>query len=205
MLAQMQQPAQQMLSATVQPALQQGEQSEGFKLAFGVLKLEQTDFAITQEQAKTLLPLWKALNTLSQSDATAPQELDALLKQIRSSLTAEQQTAMESMTFNMSELDAIAQQLGLTLMAGGGNMSAEARATRQAAVASGEFPGAGMGGGMGGGAGGGIPGGEIQMPNQATQEAFRAAAGAAFGSGNSLGISQNLLQLVISFLEKRAQ
>jgi len=201
-------------AGTPQPGAPQGEQSEAFKLAFAMLKLGETDQPLTKEQAAALLPLWKALNTLGQSDTAAPQELDALVKQIRSNLTAEQQAALDGMQFSMADLDGIAQGLGLSLAAGPGNASPEMRATRQAAMTSGQFPaGGGPGGGMGGGpgGGGGIPGGGAPpeggfvMPNQATQEAFRAAAAASGFGGSRLGISQNLLTVVIAYLEKLVQ
>lgn len=52
------------------------------KLAIGILKMEGTDLAITPDQAKTLLPLWKAVKTLSTSATTSPDELNAVYRQI---------------------------------------------------------------------------------------------------------------------------
>ena len=44
------------------------------KLAIGTLKLEGTDLAVTADQAKTLLPLWKAVKTMSTDSNTSAEE-----------------------------------------------------------------------------------------------------------------------------------
>src|SRR6266498_609956 len=44
------------------------------KLGIGILKLEGTSQAVTARQAQDLLPLWKAVKTLSTSNNTSPQE-----------------------------------------------------------------------------------------------------------------------------------
>ena len=183
--------------------LQERDLPDSFKLALGTMKLEDTDYPVTTAQAQSLLPYWKALSALSQSDSTAIQEVEAVLKQIQGQMSAEQLAAIDGMEMSMADLAGLAEKLGLTLsqegMTGFGMFTDEERATRQAARASGQEPAGGMGpgGGMGMGQGGGeIPGG-VPVPN-ATQIA------SGVGTGLSLGINPRLLAAVIEFLELRA-
>ena len=64
--------------------------SEENVLILGTLKLEDTDQAITSDQASELLVLWKAMRVLSSSDTTSQAELDALFQQIKDTMTADQ-------------------------------------------------------------------------------------------------------------------
>jgi hypothetical protein len=57
------------------------------QLAYGTLKLEGTEQAITPEQAKVLLPLWQAIVVLSGNERTAEEELTAVQNQITQALT----------------------------------------------------------------------------------------------------------------------
>jgi len=51
------------------------------KLAAGSLLLENTDLAITKDQAKTLVLLWKGLENLSSSDTASEVEINAVYQQ----------------------------------------------------------------------------------------------------------------------------
>jgi hypothetical protein len=183
--------------------VQERDLPDSFKLALGTMKLEDTDYPVSAEQAQSLLPYWKALSALSQSDSTAIQEVEAVLKQIQGQMSAEQLAAIDGMEMSMADLAGLAEKLGLTLsqegMTGFGMFTDEERATRQAARASGQEPAGGMGpgGGMGMGQGGGEITGGVPVPN-ATQIA------SGVGTGLSLGINPRLLAAVIEFLELRA-
>ena len=48
------------------------------KLAIGTLKLEGTELAVSAEEARELLPLWKAVKSLSTSDTISSDEIQAL-------------------------------------------------------------------------------------------------------------------------------
>ena len=62
----------------------------------GILKLEGTDQAVdAAEEAKELLPLFQALKTLSTNNNTAVDEITALNKQIKTSLTSDQLSAIK--------------------------------------------------------------------------------------------------------------
>jgi len=112
------------------------------QLVLGTLKLEETVHAVTSNQATALLPLWQAL----QGGATAQAEVDALLKQIEGTMTAEQLDAITAMQLTQDDLQAWMQSEGLDMgggqgRAGGGqDLSPEERATRQAERGGGEVP-----------------------------------------------------------------
>lgn len=74
------------------------------QLLIGTLKLEGTDRAVTAEQAATLLPLWQALQSLSNSDTTAVEELDAIVKQIKTAMTSDQIDSITAMGLTQSDL-----------------------------------------------------------------------------------------------------
>ena len=82
------------------------------QLALGTLNLDETSYPIDKAQAAELLPLWKALRALSSSDTTAPQEIEALVKQIQNILTAEQVKAITDMQLSNEDLVAFMQEQG---------------------------------------------------------------------------------------------
>jgi hypothetical protein len=138
------------------------------QLALGTLRLEGTDTAVTPAQAKTLLPLWQAIqNGVLQNDA----ETNAVLRQIEGTMTAEQLAAIAAMQLTAEDMTAYMQESGLqnpgemgsppgagamaTPPAGGaqggpggfGNLSAEEQAAMRATAEAGGFgPGSSSGG-----------------------------------------------------------
>ncbi len=116
----------------------EGALSARNQLLLGALELDGTPDAITTEQAATLLPLWQALKSTTQSGASAQAEVSALLTQIESAMTAEQLTAVREMQLTQTDLQEWAAANGITLGGGTGQprsgqgLSPEARATRQA-------------------------------------------------------------------------
>lgn len=121
----------------------------GTKLAVGIIKLEGTPQAVDSATAAKLLPLWQLLLQLDSSTSAAPQEVTAVVDQIRNTLAPAQVSAINTMTITQADLFSGFQSQGAaggTATAGGGGGSR---------AAGGGFPG---GGGFGGG-GGGIPGG----------------------------------------------
>ncbi|HLA99645.1 MAG TPA: hypothetical protein VJL34_14455 [Anaerolineales bacterium] len=179
------------------------------QLAIGTLKLDDTEDAIDAEMAAELLPLWKAVRSLNQSDSVAAEELQALFKQIQETMTTAQVQAIAEMQLTAADMAQIAEELGLEFFAGGrfGELSPELQATAQAARESGQFPQGGFssggvpGAGPGGGPGGGeFPGGQLSPEQQATLEARRAE-----GGGARLGLSPAVLNAVIAYLEAKVQ
>ena len=110
-------------------------------LALGTLQLEQSSSPITSEQAPQLLMLWQGLDNLTNSGTAAEAEINALLAQIESTLNQEQIKLINEMRLTQVEIQAWAQENGITQGTGtgtgmgqgqGSNLSAEEKATRQA-------------------------------------------------------------------------
>ena len=166
------------------------------KLAIGTLKLEGTDQAVTAVQAKTLLPLWKAVKTLSASNTTATAEMTALYSQIQDAMTAQQIQAIKDLNPSPSDLQALmkpsSQQSG-----------SAAQSSSQASSAQFQGgPGGGDPGGPGGfgpppDVGGGIPGGTgIGAGLQITTTPVAGKSGAANRSSMNLMFVDSVIQLL---------
>ena len=122
------------------------------QLALGTLKLEDGELAVNEDQAAELLPLWQALQSLSNSQTTAQAELDAVLKQIQGTMSAEQVAAIAEMQLTEDSLTEFVAggELGFGGFRGFGGQRGDSE---------GGSPGGGPGG-FGGGPGGfGGPGG----------------------------------------------
>lgn len=191
------------------------------KLMLGTVKLEETDQAIDSSQAAELLPLWKALRSLVNSDTAAQAEIDAIINQIQETMTPEQMAAIDAMNLTMQDFASVSEILGIELGTGGGQfgeMTPEMQATMEAMRESSEFPGEGEfsdggefpGGGPGFGGGQGLGGG--QEPGSdfdgagmdpSARETAMAESGGTFDRG--FGINTQLLDAIIEFLEAKIQ
>lgn len=89
------------------------------QLALGTLNLEETPNAVTEDQAVTLLPLWQALqdNSLQSDDETA-----AVLKQIQTTMTEAQLSAIRAMALTADDAQTWAEDAGPAVRTGGGNV-----------------------------------------------------------------------------------
>jgi len=182
------------------------------KLAAGTLKLEGTNLAVTAEQAKELLPLWKAVKTLSGSDTISQEEIQALYDQIQETMSADQVQSISQMSLTQEDLTALMANLGIDMSASatGSGMTEEQRAARIATAqskysGSGGFPG-GMSGGPPGGAlpmgGGGNPPAEFGRARNA--QATPGAGAAAASQSSSMNRSTLFLAPLIEMLKQRA-
>jgi hypothetical protein len=180
-----------------------GELPATTQLILGTLKLEETENAVTAEQAVELLPLWQTLQVLSESDTAADQETEALIAQIEETMTAGQIQAITDMNLTREDMMSIMQEQGLTTGAGGpaggqnnsqgGNSSNNSGAARPGGD---EFPGGPpQGGGPGGFAGG-------QGQNLSAEQIATAQAARQAGGGNM--IPSPLINALIEFLEQKA-
>jgi hypothetical protein len=123
----------------------EGALDAGGQLALGTLQLEETEHAVTPEQAKTLIPLWQALQG---GGVTVQAEMEAVLKQIEGTMTTEQLEAISAMQLTQEDVRTWMQEQGMQWGAGGGqgpsgegqDVSPELQATRQAQFGSGEMP-----------------------------------------------------------------
>ncbi|MCX7681996.1 MAG: hypothetical protein N2508_08565 [Anaerolineae bacterium] len=87
----------------------EGALDAGTQLALGTLRLEETEDAVTPEQARALLPLWQALR----GGITAQAEINAVLAQIERTMTGEQLQAIAGMRLTRDDLQAWVEEHGV--------------------------------------------------------------------------------------------
>ncbi len=169
------------------------------KLAVGLLKLEGTDQAVTAAQAKTLLPLWKALKSLSSSSTASSDEISALYTQIQEALSTDQLAAIKALNLSPSDTQALMQQYNVQMQ----QMPTQ-RATRSASNSQGGGGFGGPGGGAGGPPpdGGGMPGGG--MPGGQGGSQSTPVAGMANRPQMGGGMGLIFVDPLIKLLETRA-
>ena len=169
------------------------------QLIIGTLKLEDTNQAVTADQAAELLSLWQTLQVLSDSDTAADQEVEALITQIQETMTAEQMQAITAMNLTRDDMASIMQEQGLAMGGGQSNGSQSSDSSSNSsrnfgaggAPPDGGFPGGGPGG-FGGGQGAGLSPDQIATAQAARQES----------SGNF--IPPMLINALIKYLEEKA-
>jgi hypothetical protein len=122
-------------------------------LAYGTLKLADTPNAVTLEQAKTLIPLWQAVISLSGDTTTASAELTAVQDQITAAMTAEQLKAIADMKITNTGLNEFYAEYGISLptpipgvtkVPGSGKTEEEKAAAQATAAALGQTTGTGQ-------------------------------------------------------------
>lgn len=125
------------------------------QLAYGTIKLADTLNAITSDQAKTLIPLWQAVVSLSGDTTTASEELTAVQDQITAALTAEQLQAIAAMQISNAGLNVFYAEYGVVLPtpipgvtkvpgSGSGKTDEEKAAAEATKTAAGETTGTGQ-------------------------------------------------------------
>jgi hypothetical protein len=127
------------------------------QLALGTMQLEDTDLALDESQATELLPLWRAVQSLANSDTAATAEVEAVINQIQDTMAPEQIAAIAAMELTEESLTTMIENQDLAFGLGGRGFPGGGFSTD----GSGDDPGGGPGGGdffFGGGPGGG-PGG----------------------------------------------
>ena len=179
-----------------------GETPLSTQLLFGTFALEETELAVDAAQASELLPLWKAVKSLSNSDTASSVELDALYNQIQDTMTTEQLNQIAAMEFTGESMQVLTEELGLDMA-----MGARGNADDSSASGTGKQQG-GPGGGPGGVPGSG-PGGEGATDEQrAMMEAMsdeeRATAMAERGGGGMNPMNTMLLDPLIELLNEKA-
>jgi hypothetical protein len=85
------------------------------QLALGTIQLEDSDLALSKEQANALLPLWQALLVLESSDTTAPEELTAVQNQIILGMNDQQLAAISTMQITNMDLTTFYADQGLVV------------------------------------------------------------------------------------------
>jgi len=119
------------------------------QLLVGTFKLENTSLAISSDQANTLLPLWETLQSLASSNTAASQEVDAVVSQIESSMSAQQISSINAMKLTQQDLAATAINTGSasTTASSASTVKSSAAQQQAGAEAGGNQP-SDMGGGM---------------------------------------------------------
>jgi len=172
------------------------------QLALGTFALQTTEYAVDREQAVELLPLWKAVRSLSDSETTASEEIQGLYKQIESTFSPEQVAAIAGMQLTQADIATIAEEQGLDFGTGVGfvfeNLTSEQQATVQAARESGQ-PTMGFGPGEGAGPGMGAGPGEFQILNP--EALAEASAGRNGVIGGQSGVNPRIVEAIIEYLE----
>ena len=190
-------------SSAVLDASYEGALPASSQLALGTFELEDSTQAVTPDQAKTLLPLWQAIQGGAlQNDA----ETNAVLKQIEGAMTAEQLAAIAAMQLGGEDMGAWMQAQGLNFAppqgaAGGqnpfGDVSEEERAAMRATAQA--------GGGFGGQGG---PLGNLSEEERAARRATAEASGATFpgrGAGAGRGQLALIAEPLVELLAGRAE
>jgi hypothetical protein len=126
------------------------------ELLVGTFKLEDTSQAVTAEQAKQLLPLWQTFQALSNSSTAATEEINAVVDQIKSTLTNAQMDQITAMKLTRQDMLSIMSQAGVA--PNGANTTATPMALNGLPSGGNSQGGAGAPGGAGG-PGGGMPAG----------------------------------------------
>jgi hypothetical protein len=179
------------------------------ELLVGTFKLENTDLAVSSDQAKQLLPLWQTLQSLSKSSTTATEEINAVVDQIKSTMTSQQMANITDMKLSQQDLMSIMSQAGVA--PNGASTTATPIALGGLPSGGGGQAGGSMGGGPGGGGapaggplagGGGFPGGgEPGMGVGPGGQSATPQAGRPTGMGNQ--VPPPLLNALIELLQKK--
>ncbi len=137
------------------------------RLAVGTMKLDGTADALDADSAAKLLPLWQLLEQVETSDASAPQEVAAVIEEIRLNMTPAQIKAIDAMS--LDNIEPTSNNTGSTISTG--------KSTAQAAAPAG---GPDMGMMMGGGApmdgGGPMPGSVSSQSTTSTKTSSSSAS-----------------------------
>ena len=179
--------------------------SNSMQLIIGTFLLEDTQDAISSEQAAELLPLWKAVRSLSSSDTAAAEEINALYDQINEKMTEQQMTVINNIN-PQEEMGAVMEKHDISFgpRAQGSANSRDGSTDSNPALMGppGGVPGAGQGGGVpGSGPGAGAAaGGQVNHEQLATMQAERQASGARTNQ-----FASQFYDALMSLLEERAQ
>ena len=175
------------------------------QLIVGTLNLEEGEWAVSAEQAAQLIPLWKAVRSLSSSDTAAEAEFTGLLDQILETMTTEQLEAIAAMQLTQEAIFSTVQQLGIQP---GGEAAGDQVFQFSGGQASGGGPPAGfiVEGGPPVGFQGGGPGGGSQFFTQDLDPDQAATLEAQRGSGGGFGprAGQFLIEPLLEMLEAKA-
>jgi hypothetical protein len=162
------------------------------QLALGTIQLKDTPEALTAEEAKNMLVLWKGMQTLSANTSASQLEVTALLAQIQDTMKPSQLQAIAAMKLTQADVQKATQALGLGAPGGAARAAGSGQTTSSNRNQGGggfDFPGGGPGGAPGGGSQQNIP--------PSTQATIQARA-----AERSKGSNTMLYTAVIAYLQQ---
>jgi len=156
------------------------------QLALGTVQLEETELAVDEPLATEILPLWQAVQSLSNSDTAAELEINAVINQIQDTMKVEQIEAITDMKLTEESMTAMLESGDLGFGRGNfGDAGGEGD--------GGGFQGGGPGGGFFGGGPGGGPGGRPGGGFRNLSEDDIATRRAQFAEGGVGGFQDRIL------------
>ncbi|MCE1252496.1 MAG: hypothetical protein LWX83_02980 [Anaerolineae bacterium] len=174
------------------------------KLGAGILKLQDSELAVTAEQSAELLPLWKAVKNLTGDVNTTSAEIQALYDQMEENMSSEQLAAISVMTLSESELNELVNSASGNVQI---SESKTSTSTGSSTGGGGGMPGGDMGGGPGGGGdmGGGDMGG--MLTGASTSSSSSQSSDTKSSATNTTAKNYNLLlaDSIISLLQSNIE
>ena len=149
------------------------------QLALGTLQLEDTDLAIDETLAAELLPLWRAVQSLGDSDTAAEAEVQAVINQIQDTMAPEQIATITGMQLTEESLSSMIEDGTLALGGFGRGSAGEGTDSGGGFIRGGGLPGDGPGGGIPGSGPGGGGFANLSEDDIATRQAKFAEGGFA--------------------------
>ena len=166
------------------------------QLLVGTFKLEDTTLEVTSAQTATLLPLWETLESLASSNTAASQEVDAVVSQIESSMTAQQISSITAMKLTQSDLAATAVNTGAASTTTSSTSTTKTSSAQQQA-------GAPSGGNPPSEVSGGVPGGtDVQAISQ-TQTGTSSSAAIMPSAVTTSQVSPAMIKAVVELLQTK--
>lgn len=165
------------------------------RLLVGSLKLDSTSLAITAAQAGQLLPLWETLQSLASSGIAASQEVDAVVSQIETTLSAQQLDGITAMNLTQQDLALAISDTGASSAGSASSSASSAQHQTAAGGPTGDYPGGGnppadMGGSLPASAG-------AQSATSSTQVTSTQTTAA------SSQVQSTLIQALVELLQKK--
>jgi hypothetical protein len=167
------------------------------KLALGTIKLEGTPQAIDASMAAKLLPLWQLMAQLNGSSSTAPQEVTAVMNQIKATMNPDQVRTISSMQLTSADIFTTFQ--AQSQASGTGGASSTARGTQGDQGGGRSF----FGGGGGFPGGGGFGGNGANRSGTGTNGTGASATQTSQQAANQ--ISLIVVNQVVQLLESRVK
>lgn len=168
------------------------------QLLVGTLKLESTSLAVSSTQAQNLLPLWETLQSLATSGTAATQEVDAVVSQIESTMSAEQISSITAMKLTQQDLAAAVMNTGTA-----STSSSSASATNASSVQPQANAGAPGAGNLGGGNPPTDMGGSMPASTGAQSQTGTSQVVTGQPSGTTSQVSPALLNALVELLKKK--